>query len=501
MLSIRALQLGDNDFSTQYSLPPEVIWNYEPESLLAEEKEYDIAIIDRPLSDAECRHLNRIVRAHCLFLLADQSVTASMNWLMQGRAGRLLEREELSKFLSVRIRNFYGKPYGEKFDPSAVAVSEAFHGSECWNGHSELILRGDFGSTMQQILCWRNTIPVESGQAIDFWLEYRKDPGVHVQLDILLFQPGSIADTQMRWRFSEEQMQDVVHIDNTMKSGPIFVTLNACGSGELRLIALHDRYSRRGEGAFFPGSDRIVTSDREEAFCYFDPGDLKPPLCVYFSGYRTQEGFEGYRMMRSFGCPFLLISDPRLEGGDFYIGSEEYEAGIRDSIRRYLDKLGFTRKDLVLSGLSMGSFGALYYGTMLQPKEIIVGKPLVSLGDMAVAERLQRPGGFPTSLDILWKEYHCLDRKAIDSMNARFWDRFDRADWSETEFIVAYMIEDDYDRSGYDRLLSHIESNGSRIIGKGLHGRHNDNTRGIVYWFLSQYQRILSVEYHRQKQD
>lgn len=25
---------------------------------------------------------------------------------------------------------------------------------------------------------------------------------------------------------------------------------------------------------------------------YFEKGDMKPPLAVYFSGYRTQEGFE-----------------------------------------------------------------------------------------------------------------------------------------------------------------------------------------------------------------
>lgn len=44
---------------------------------------------------------------------------------------------------------------------------------------------------------------------------------------------------------------------------------------------------------------------------------MKPPLAVYFSGYRTQEGFEGYYMMRGFGCPFILVTDPRSEGEPF----------------------------------------------------------------------------------------------------------------------------------------------------------------------------------------
>lgn len=30
-------------------------------------------------------------------------------------------------------------------------------------------------------------------------------------------------------------------------------------------------------------------------------------------------------MMNKMNAPFMLISDPRLEGGAFYLGSEEYE--------------------------------------------------------------------------------------------------------------------------------------------------------------------------------
>lgn len=44
---------------------------------------------------------------------------------------------------------------------------------------------------------------------------------------------------------------------------------------------------------------------------------MKPPLNVYFSGYRTAEGFEGYYMMKRMNAPFLLIGDPRVEGGSF----------------------------------------------------------------------------------------------------------------------------------------------------------------------------------------
>ncbi len=111
------------------------------------------------------------------------------------------------------------------------------------------------------------------------------------------------------WEFTQEELENIVTIDNQKKDGPIFVSINACGKGGLQIIGLHDRYSRRGHGCFLPGGERVVTSDREEIFYYFDPGDRKPPLNVYFSGYKTREGFEGYNMMRRMGCPFLLISE------------------------------------------------------------------------------------------------------------------------------------------------------------------------------------------------
>lgn len=86
--------------------------------------------------------------------------------------------------------------------------------------------------------------------------------------------------------------------------GPIFASLLAKGQGKLRITNLHDRHSRKSYGVFFPGGERYVTSKREELFMYFDPGDMKPPLNVYFSGWKKQESFEGYNMMKKMGAPF-----------------------------------------------------------------------------------------------------------------------------------------------------------------------------------------------------
>ncbi|MGN1383321.1 MAG: accessory Sec system protein Asp2 [Eubacterium sp.] len=495
MLSIRVLQLGDKDFSGQYKICEGAEWNYEPE-LSRDDPEYDAAIVDRPLTDEEAGILSRIVRAHSLFLLDGTVLSKAMEEMMKSRCGQMIARKDLEKFLADGLRNYYGKSYGEKFDPHTLTIAPGFQGHVSWNGFTEVLLEGDFGSAMKQAAFWRGNIPVEKGQAIDFWLEYEKDDSVEIELEIVLFLAGSVSSVQKIWTFREAQLQDQLTIDNQMQEGPLFVSLRAKGKGKLKISALHDRYSRRGAGSFLPGGRRIVTSSREEIFTYMDPGDLKPPLCVYFSGYKTMEGFEGYRMMRRMGCPFILVSESRLEGGAFYLGSEEYEEKLAAAIQGYMNELGFNRKQVVFSGLSMGTFGALYYGSMIRPAYMLVGKPLMSLGNMAEAERLERPGGFPTSLDVLWKQYRSLNHDAAEKLNQRFWKRFDQTDWTGESFIAAYMLEDDYDKDAYQELITHIGS-GARVIGKGLHGRHNDDTSGIVNWFIRQYYRVLQDGYDR----
>ena len=242
-----------------------------------------------------------------------------------------------------------------------------------------------------------------------------------------------------------------------------------------------------------------MTSVSEEAFCYFEPGDLKPPLCVYFSGYKTLEGFEGYYMMKGMGCPFLLVAEARLEGGGFYMGSAEYEQIYAGMIRKYMKELGFTKEQVVLSGLSMGTYGALYYGCDIMPYAVILGKPLASIGDVAANERYNRPGTFPTSLDVLMCQCNDLEEEAVQTLNARFWDKFEGVDWGNTRFIISYMLEDDYDANAYQMLISHIQSEGTSVYGKGLRGRHNDNTGGIVNWFLDQYKKVLDEDFGRGK--
>lgn len=179
------------------------------------------------------------------------------------------------------------------------------------------------------------------------------------------------------------------------------------------------------------------------------------------------------------------------------MGSSEYESMFEKAIRSHMEELGFTPDQVILSGLSMGTFGALYYGCDIRPHAMIVGKPLVHIGNVAANEKYLRPSGFPTSLDVLHSQCKDLGEKEIERLNDKFWKKFDKTDWGNSRFAVAYMIEDDYDADAYEELLSHLRSDGVQAYGKGLHGRHNDNTMGIIHWFLSQYKKILREDFGR----
>ena len=489
--------MGNEDLSLQLHIPDFVEWNYTDDLKLAKERGYDVCVLNRCVNEKEARILLKKIRVYTLFLLDDVDVDKWTTWICTSRRAKVLNIETLQEFVNDDIQLFYSYTYGEKYDPHSLSISQSFKGSVFWDGFSGVELEGDYGDDFYQIAFWKGNIPVFKDQSIDFWLEYEKDESVSIQLKLEQFQSGSLSTLQNRWIFSEEDLKSIVCITNDKMDGPVFVSLLAKGEGKLKIVGLHDRHSRKEYGSFLPGGIRKVSSKREEVFMYFDPGDMKPPLNVYFSGYKTQEGFEGFYMMRNMGAPFLLISESRLEGGAFYLGDNEYENLIVSGIQNCLNQLGFDRSQLILSGLSMGTFGALYNGCKLRPHAILLGKPLASLGDMANNERISRPGGFPTSLDVLVKNCGDMSEQSIDVLNHRFWDLFDKTDWSQTKFIVSYMLEDDYDMTAYDRLISHIDDVGVQVIGKGIHGRHNDDTYSIVSWFKNQYDDILKSDFNR----
>ncbi len=489
------------DLSHQLQLPDHIEWTFTQDIQETKKRSYDICFLTKEITQEEIKPIVQKIRAYTLFVLEDVNRNIYVEQLIQSRVGKVVSLSDFQIFLNSSSHLFFDRGYGEKFRPQALSISPSFKGNIYWNGYTALELDGEYGDDFYQIAYWKNTIPLFKDQVLEFWLEYEKEGDVQIQMKIEQFQSGSISTLQNRWIFNEEDMKESSVIENHQWDGSIFLSLLAKGKGKLIIHNLHDRYSRKQYGAFLPGGKRLVSSKREEVFVYFDPGDLKPPLNVYFSGYKTMESFEGYYMMRRFGSPFILITDNRLEGGAFYLGDEEFENLIVDYINQCLDYLHMNSKQLILSGLSMGTFGALYYGCKLQPHALILGKPLASLGDMAKHERLDRPQTFPTSLDVLTKNYGDMSDGSVVKLNARFWNLFDQSDYTDTKFIISYMYEDDYDSTAYQTLIEHVKDKNVEIYGKGLHGRHNDDTSGIVSWFVHQYKQIMSIDFDRKEDE
>lgn len=497
MNKLRALQLGQTDWNVLYQVPMHLSIEHKKQFLTPHNTPYDLVFIDKSLSQEEAKALYACVKAYTLFFTEAVELKEVELWLMASRKGKILKMSSIQSFLINEASFYYSKPYGEKYQMENLGVSDFFRGEVIWRGHCEVVLKGDFGMFMNQVLYWKNNIPVFKNQMLDFWLEYEKSPEVEVTLMITRLAAGTESEIIGREEISNEALDQIIQIKAGPREERLFISIHAKGKGELHLIALHDRYSRGSHGYFLPGGERFVTSKREEVFCYFEPMDRKPPLNVYFAGYKTLQGFEGYHMMRNLGCPFLLIAEPRLEGGSFYMGTKEYEDMVLQAILGYMDELSFSNKDVILSGLSMGTFGALYYGCKLNPCAIILGKPLASIGTVAANEKRHRPGGFPTSLDVVTYLCQNTNLQAVEKLNKKFWECFDAVKWEDISFIISYMIEDDYDADAYQTMLSHIHSDRVRVFGKGFHGRHNDNTNGIVQWFIYQYRTFIREKFDR----
>lgn len=501
---IRVLQTGNTSWEETREIPGNVIWTFtDTEKNVAfqnmEEQLFDVVILEGELSDEMIKSLRELGAAYTFFYTDQLTVSEPVRTVLADKRAKKLETAEIPAFLLTLPLKYYRGQEGDKLGVRQMEVIAPFDQSVEYDGNRALIINADFGARYRQAVLAKYNIPLNfSGKrGIELWPEYKLEGDISIQYKVRLFRRGSRGDLIWSRAMEGEELEEPLLILDE-EAGYLSVQILLRGFGRAEIGPVHFRGSRIDAGQFLAGGRRQAASDRGELISYFDPGDRKPPLIVYFSGYRTAEGFEGYNMMKKLGMPFLLLGDPRLEGGAFYLGSTEYESRLADVIQSTLDELSFNRDQVIFSGLSMGTFGAVYYGSIFEPHAIVLGKPLVNLGNMAENEKRIRPGGFPTSLDVLRMVTGGNEQLHVREMNGRLWKRFDAADFKKTEFAIAYMYQDDYDRDGYADILRHLEKKNVTVVGKGLEGRHNDNTRGIVVWFLSQLRRFLRQDYDRE---
>ena len=166
------------------------------------------------------------------------------------------------------------------------------------------------------------------------------------------------------------------------------------------------------------------------------------------------------------------------------MGTEELENSIKDTIQHYLDYLGFDNSQLILSGMSMGTFPSMYYGADFEPHAIIMSKPLANVGTIGNRARLLAPEVFPTGIDVLHLQTGRLDNEGVEALNQKFWDKFEKADFSNTTFGLSYMKDEDMDPTAYEDITKSLYYSGAKILSKGTSGRHNDDSYTATTWFV-----------------
>ena len=401
------------------------------------------------------------------------------------------------KCFSKFINQNYVKPWGTILDNSRVEIHPDFEGNIIKKGSSMITLEGRFGSdSYQQVMVWKNNwggsgrvkfYPEISalGSVSYYFRAYYKNNKINSEISTIDFSSENIKSGELSF-------------DLGFSEFPVNFALFVKGEGKIQVGDLHLRYGLSGDNFLAMGGKRLVQKEHlgEELGVYFNAGDLKPPLNVYFSGFRPSEGYEGRWMMGSLNSPFLLIYDPRLIGGSFYRGPELEESLLRE-IENKLELLGFTNEDLVLSGLSMGTYASFYYGAQLQPHAIVVGKPLANIGKLAVDSRVFSPYDWDLAMDTIIHLKGELTKESAKALDEEFWKKFEGANFSKTTFIIAHMLQDT-DRP-FKRIFNHLKQNypGAKVLHKGLEGRHNDDTSGVTSWFYKQYRQLLVSDFNR----
>ncbi|UXR74072.1 accessory Sec system protein Asp2 [Staphylococcus sp. IVB6238] len=507
----KVLQIGDHDLSNAMQQQSETLWQFVTTEQVITESEatlealseigsFDFIFVQATFSDAFIQVLETLSTPYTTYI--DQAywdTGYAQNPIVQRQIIRpFIYKDDTERLEKLKAVTFPGQ-YGDKISPKFCMASRSFDGTAHYEGNNAFVLSGQFGDTMMPLLTWQRHLIYDKNKVIQVWPEYTLSGDVEIEFVCRLVPFRTTDQVDEQFVLRHEDLQTPLEIPSRDDDAYIVMTMRAKGTGTIRMGAVHKRWSRLDMGQFILGGQRYTDEARNEFIHYFNPGDMKPPLNVYFSGYRSAEGFEGFFMMNQLNAPFILIGDPRVEGGAFYLGSPSYERAIKQVIQNRLDELGFENNELVLSGLSMGSFGALYYGAQLNPAAIIVGKPLVNIGTVAKNMALVRPNDFGTSLDVLRKNEGDLSEAAIQRLNDKFWRCFNQADFSQTTFAISYMMHDDYDKEAFNMLLPILSSQHARVMQRGVPGRHNDDSPTITSWFVNFYHLILESQFGRER--
>ncbi|ARJ50847.1 accessory Sec system protein Asp2 [Staphylococcus lutrae] len=510
----RALQIGGLDLEFLFAQKSDVVWDYFDVQLLdfdsgymaqittviEEEGDFDLVFVQTPLTERVIELLEVLSTPYNTIIDEAYWVDgAPQETFLTTKYARLIQYEDEKALHDKLLAITFPGQYGDKVSPADVHIHCDHTIEVTHRGNKATWLKGDFGDAFKPIISWKKGLIYDENKVIEVWPEFQTIGAVELEYVFRLVSLNPEEGILKTIVMTEADLQQPLYLKRQPNMAYIAISVRARYEGQVRIGAVHKRLSRMEFGQLLLGGSRFVDENREEFFYYFHPGDFRPPLNVYFSGYREAEGFEAYFLMHQLGAPFLLISDPRIQGGSFYLGSPTYEKGIQTVIQNTLAQLGFDDQACIFSGLSMGSFAALYYGAKLKPKGINVGKPLINIGTVADNMKLLRPNDFETSLDITLSHQVGTTYQAndIQQLNQRFWEVFKNSDMRETSIAVTFMTHDDYDRTAFDDLLSVLSHQNVYMLNKAIPGRHNDDTGTVVTWFMNFYKILLKEQFGR----
>lgn len=499
---MNVLQLGPVDWSTQYEIPKDIKWefnNYPPKSK-KEDHGFSVVVVTGPanLTDHEWQELQWKVDPYnvCYFPGADTIQSKAGKHFLKCAAAQEIYEEPQDFIDHLLQRHFFGQS-GIRILPTLLLPFRERIDSYEMQDEGHVKMNVDTNDQWVNIGSYRQALYIDPNRLMNFWLEFQSTT-VEARLRVFVQESGGDGNPNSSFVINMTADMEEHQLPIEMSASPRFasISLEVKGMGEFILGNLHSRWGRDGSGEFIAGGKRIVNPAlREDVAYYFNPGDLRPPLNVYFSGARGLEGFEAFPLFRNLHAPALLFTDMRMEVGQFYT-TDAIEKQIKAVIEMTLQQIGFDRSQLIMNGISMGTYPAIKLGAELGAYAINVAKPLTNLGLIAERGRIERPGGFDTSFDID-NRLTSTDSQHLQMLDQKFWKQFAQNDLSKTRLFVAYMENDDYDNQTINKLRACPAVDHARqFITKGFPGRHNDNPQ-INFWFIRRLQQMMKDDFGR----
>lgn len=504
---MRVLQLGAENWADKYQVPNDIEWHFNdfPERQVVvnakHNKNYDVVIITDSIDfDKEkWTSLQKKVYPYNVLILPEikDKLNDAGKYFLKCQVAEDIKEDPQTLIDHLKTRYFF-QQFGLRFFPQNIILNQEVVKEYSFQDSAHMQVRIYSPDKWSTIGTYKYKLGLIHDHITKLWLEAQKE-NIDLRLKLFIRNPATDGDpTEVKTINicdSKNEAEVPVPVSNINKN--MTVVLQAKGNGNLVIGVLHSRWSREGRGSIVTGGKRIVDLNRfEDIAYYFNPGDLKPPLNIYFSGANWSEAFQGLGLFRRVGAPALLFTDLRLEAGQYFDSPDHYMMEqIVKVIKETMEELHFDNSQIIVNGSSMGSYAALKIGAKLGAYMINVSKPIGSVGFVAGRTRLQRPDNYEAALDVA-KRLTDSNRISLEELNDEFWDEFNSSDLSNTRVFVAYKENDDYDNAINKLKQSPAIQNAAQFSFKGFPGRHIDGNDDIE-WFTSRIKQVLKDDFGR----